>query len=128
MSNSSNKFGPNHSPDVLQNIDNEEEFVEVANSDISQLCGELVLLWDSFLQAVSRRETIRKHLAKINHFQRVRAGDWALLEKCQKLSFHPFFTFFSLRSNVSQRPFSPPITRAIRYEQLVLPSIVKDVP
>ena len=55
--------------EFAKHIDNEEEFVEVANSHISGLCGELVLLWDQFLQTVRGRDTVRRHLAKINHFQ-----------------------------------------------------------
>ena len=60
--------------EFAKHIDNEEEFVEVANSHISGLCGELVLLWDQFLQTVRGRDTVRRHLAKINHFQVLRTA------------------------------------------------------
>jgi hypothetical protein len=43
----------------LQAIETEDEFLAVANSDISQLCGELVLLWNNFLNICLGRKAIR---------------------------------------------------------------------
>ena len=37
-----------------------------ANSDISQLCAENILLWNKFLDAFTLREVIRRHLAQVN--------------------------------------------------------------
>ncbi len=52
-------------------IGNEEKFVAVASGDISQLCGEIVLLWNSFLITFVRRREVTLHLARINHMLRV---------------------------------------------------------
>ena len=49
----------------------EEEFVAVANNDISQLCGEIVLLWNAFLAAFTESVPVTSHLARIHHIQRV---------------------------------------------------------
>ena len=56
---------------LIQAIDTEDEFLGVANSDISQLCGELVLLWNNFLNVCIGRRAIKTHLSRIHHLHRV---------------------------------------------------------
>ena len=58
--------------EVAQTLETEEDFLLKANSDISQLCAENILLWNKFLDAFTLREVIRKHLAQINHSHRVK--------------------------------------------------------
>ena len=58
--------------EVAQTLETEEDFLMKANSDISQLCAENILLWNKFLDAFTLREVIRRHLAQINHSHRVK--------------------------------------------------------
>ncbi len=44
----------------------------VANSDISQLCGEIVLLWNAFLAAFTENPFVLGHLARSHHLRRVK--------------------------------------------------------
>ncbi|XP_059089029.1 LOW QUALITY PROTEIN: protein FAM135A-like [Tigriopus californicus] len=53
-------------------VDSEDDFLAMANSDISQLCGEIVLLWNSFLKAFTNKPQILQHLARIHHLHRVK--------------------------------------------------------
>ncbi len=55
----------------FQAIDTEEEFLALANNDISQLCGELVLMWNSFLSVCIRKKSIKNHLSRVHHLNRV---------------------------------------------------------
>ena len=57
---------------VAETLETEEEFLLKANSDISQLCAENILVWNKFLDAFTLREVIRRHLAQVNHCHRVR--------------------------------------------------------
>lgn len=52
--------------------DAEDEFLAIATSDISQLCGELVVMWNHFLDAYTRRIEVRQHLARLHHTNRVK--------------------------------------------------------
>jgi len=45
--------------------------VAIATSDISQLCGEVVLLWNAFLEAFTSNVVISSHLGRLHHMQRV---------------------------------------------------------
>ena len=56
-------------------MDTEDEFLARANSDISQLCGEIVLLWHSFLSAFVGKVQILEHLARMHHLHRVSRMD-----------------------------------------------------
>eukprot|EP00090_Calanus_glacialis_P010228 TRINITY_DN18611_c0_g1_i1.p1 TRINITY_DN18611_c0_g1~~TRINITY_DN18611_c0_g1_i1.p1 ORF type:complete len:1338 (-),score=331.89 TRINITY_DN18611_c0_g1_i1:1056-4637(-) len=58
--------------EIAQTVETEDDFLMKANSDISQLCAENILLWNKFLDAFTLREVIRKHLAQINHNHRVK--------------------------------------------------------
>ena len=58
--------------DVAQALETEDDFLLKANSDISQLCAENILLWNKFLDAFTLHQVIRRHLAQINHCHRVR--------------------------------------------------------
>ncbi len=44
----------------------------IANNDISQLCGEIVLLWNTFLSVFHASSAVTSHLARIHHLQRVK--------------------------------------------------------
>ena len=52
-------------------MESEDDFLALAKSDTSQLCGELVMLWKLFLDNVNGNGIIKKYLAKIHHFFRV---------------------------------------------------------
>ena len=56
---------------ISQVIDSEDDFLALAKSDISQLCGEVVMHWKLFLDTVNGNSTIGKYLAKVHHFYRV---------------------------------------------------------
>lgn len=58
--------------DLAKTVDSEDDFLAMANSDISQLCGEIVLLWNSFLKAFTNKPQILQHLARIHHLHRVK--------------------------------------------------------
>ena len=58
--------------EVAHTLETEEDFLLKANSDISQLCAENILLWNKFLDAFTSREVIRRHLAQINHSHRIK--------------------------------------------------------
>ncbi|XP_035217336.1 protein FAM135A-like isoform X2 [Stegodyphus dumicola] len=58
-------FGP------IEGMDS-EEFLMKANSDIAQICGALILLWQKFLETVIGNEKVRQHLSRQRHFQRVK--------------------------------------------------------
>ena len=61
---------------MMQGVTNEDEFLAVANSDISQLCGEIIVLWNAFKSMFvgrsAERWSVVQHLARIHHIQRVR--------------------------------------------------------
>ncbi|XP_076368045.1 protein FAM135A-like isoform X2 [Tachypleus tridentatus] len=54
------------------NIETEEDLLVLANSDVAQLCGALIVLWQQFLEVVVNQERIRQHLAQEHHQQRVK--------------------------------------------------------
>ena len=60
---------------LVQGVANEDEFLAVANSDISQLCGEIIVLWHAFkatfVGRAAERRAVVQHLARIHHIQRV---------------------------------------------------------
>ena len=56
----------------IEAVQSEEDFLTKANSDISQLCAENILLWNKFLDAFTLRDVVREHLACINHRHRLR--------------------------------------------------------
>lgn len=56
---------------LFQNIEAEDDFISVANSDIAQLCAENILLWQQFLDAFTCKIPILQHLAKLHHQLRV---------------------------------------------------------
>ena len=53
-------------------LDNEDDFLQKANSDISQLCAENILLWNKYLELFTLVEEVRRHLAEIHHNHRLR--------------------------------------------------------
>ena len=50
----------------------EDDFLEMACSDISQLCGEVVVLWNNFVNYFTGRAEISTHLARVHHHQRIK--------------------------------------------------------
>ncbi|XP_022235118.1 uncharacterized protein LOC111083133 [Limulus polyphemus] len=59
-------------PAFKMSAETEEDFLVLANSDIAQLCGALIVLWQQFLEVVVHQERIQQHLALEHHQQRVR--------------------------------------------------------
>ena len=57
---------------IVKNKKLEDEFLETACSDISQLCGELVVIWNNFVNLFTGRQEISQHLARVHHHQRVK--------------------------------------------------------
>ena len=66
----------------MQGVTNEDEFLAVANSDISQLCGEIIVLWNAFKSMFvgrsAERRAVVQHLARIHHIQRVGSTKYRL--------------------------------------------------
>ncbi|KAK3090321.1 hypothetical protein FSP39_010936 [Pinctada imbricata] len=56
----------------LQNFDNEEDLLQTATTDITQLCAENVILWTQFLEVVSLDKNVLVYLAKEHHITRVK--------------------------------------------------------
>ncbi|XP_060077402.1 protein FAM135A-like [Ylistrum balloti] len=56
----------------LQNFDNEEDLLQTATTDITQLCAENVILWTQFLEIVSLDQSVMHYLAKEHHSARVK--------------------------------------------------------
>ncbi|XP_069128609.1 protein FAM135A-like [Argopecten irradians] len=56
----------------LQNFDNEEDLLQTATTDITQLCAENVILWTQFLEIVSLDQSVMHYLAKEHHTARVK--------------------------------------------------------
>ena len=54
-----------------QSAGSEEDLMAVANSDIAQLCAELIILWQQFMELACRREQVRRSLARQHHTLRV---------------------------------------------------------
>ncbi|CAN7937710.1 unnamed protein product [Ixodes hexagonus] len=67
----------------ITKVDNEEDFLAVANSDVAQLCGALIVLWKQFLEVVLGQEKVRQQLSRQRHFQRVKrfAEAYFIIEK-----------------------------------------------
>ena len=56
----------------MQKVPDEETVIEMATSDIAQLCAENVILWTQYLELATSNDTINHILAKEHHNQRVR--------------------------------------------------------
>ena len=82
----------------------EEEFLVIAYSDISQLCGELIVLWNNFINLFIGKSEISQHLARLHHHQKVKRFSEAFFligtfTKKSRLSgntdqYYPFFRSF----------------------------------
>ena len=57
---------------MSQGVENEEEFLQMAQSDVTQLCAENVILWSQYKELVTLNERVTHQLAKEHHVQRVR--------------------------------------------------------
>ncbi|XP_064486399.1 uncharacterized protein LOC135398826 isoform X2 [Ornithodoros turicata] len=91
----------------LSKVESEEDFLAVANSDVAQLCGALIVLWKQFLEVVMGQEKIRQHLSRQRHFQRVKrfAEAYFVIEK-------PRFSMLS--ANDSSTNMFHEVTEALR--------------
>ena len=58
-------------PCFRQHVDEEEDLIQQAITDITQLCAENVILWAQFLEAVTLRQEVHQLLAKEHHNMRV---------------------------------------------------------
>lgn len=56
---------------VLQNFENEEDLLQTATTDITQLCAENVILWTQFIEVVSLDKNVLVQLAQEHHTGRV---------------------------------------------------------
>ena len=56
---------------TLQNFDNEEDLLQTATTDITQLCAENVILWTQFIEVVSLDRNVLIQLAQEHHTGRV---------------------------------------------------------
>ncbi|KAL8596027.1 hypothetical protein ACOMHN_021067 [Nucella lapillus] len=56
----------------LQTVDEEEDLIQQAITDITQLCAENVILWAQFLEVATLRSQVQLLLAKEHHSLRVR--------------------------------------------------------
>lgn len=54
-----------------QGFEDEEDFLQTAQSDVAQLCAENVILWAQYLDMVTLNDKITHQLAKEHHLQRV---------------------------------------------------------
>lgn len=57
---------------VLQKFDNEEDLLQRASTDVTQLCAENVILWNQFLDTITMNSVVLYHLATEHHNQRVK--------------------------------------------------------
>lgn len=55
-----------------QKIPSDDDFLMLANSDIAQLCGALLVLWQQFLRVSLRQEKVKQQLARQRHLARVK--------------------------------------------------------
>ncbi|XP_052775598.1 protein FAM135A-like isoform X3 [Mya arenaria] len=58
--------------DSLRDADNEEDLIQNATRDITQLCAANVILWTQFLETATLDQGIIFHLAKEHHAQRIK--------------------------------------------------------
>lgn len=57
---------------VLQKFDNEEDLLQRASTDVTQLCAENVIMWNQFLDTITLNSFVLYHLATEHHNQRVK--------------------------------------------------------
>ncbi|XP_022657922.1 uncharacterized protein LOC111248975 isoform X2 [Varroa destructor] len=58
--------------DVAKKIPSDDDFLMLANSDIAQLCGALLVLWQQFLRVSLHQEKVKQQLARQRHLARVK--------------------------------------------------------
>ncbi len=63
-------------------MEEEETLLEVATSDVAQLCAENVILWTQYLELVTANDSINHILAKQHHTERV-SGRGGVGGKCE---------------------------------------------
>ncbi|BFY99191.1 hypothetical protein BsWGS_02230 [Bradybaena similaris] len=56
----------------VQGVLEEDDLIQTAITDITQLCAENVILWAQFLEIVLRQTRVHLHMAKEHHNQRIR--------------------------------------------------------
>lgn len=57
---------------IFQTFDNEEDLIQTATTDVTQLCAENVILWTQFMEIISLDKKLLLHMAKEHHTLRVR--------------------------------------------------------
>ena len=62
--------------DGIRLLDNEEELIQNATRDITQLCAGNVILWTQFLETATLDQGVIFYLAKEHHTARV--GFWRI--------------------------------------------------
>lgn len=55
----------------FQKFDNEEDLLQRASTDVTQLCAENVIMWNQFLDTITLNSFVLYHLATEHHNQRV---------------------------------------------------------
>ncbi|KAL5015813.1 hypothetical protein ScPMuIL_005402 [Solemya velum] len=57
---------------IFQTFDNEEDLIQTATTDVTQLCAENVILWTQFMEIISLDKKLLLHMAKEHHTLRVK--------------------------------------------------------
>ncbi|XP_048763051.2 protein FAM135A-like isoform X3 [Ostrea edulis] len=102
----------------LQNFDNEEDLLQTATTDITQLCAENVILWTQFIEVVSLDKNVLLQLAQEHHTGRVKrmaeaffTHEYAKPEclSCYEPSFHGHAEFASIVKSSGCMQSLPPM-------------------
>ncbi|XP_062568167.1 protein FAM135A-like isoform X2 [Saccostrea cucullata] len=102
----------------LQNFDNEEDLLQTATTDITQLCAENVILWTQFIEVVSLDKNALITLAQEHHTGRVKrmaeaffTHEYAKPEclSCYEPSFHGHAEFANIVKSSGCMQSLPPM-------------------
>ncbi|XP_061191919.1 protein FAM135A-like isoform X2 [Saccostrea echinata] len=102
----------------LQNFDNEEDLLQTATTDITQLCAENVILWTQFIEVVSLDKNVLIQLAQEHHTGRVKrmaeaffTHEYAKPEclSCYEPSFHGHAEFANIVKSSGCMQSLPPM-------------------
>ncbi|XP_052686477.1 protein FAM135B-like isoform X6 [Crassostrea angulata] len=102
----------------LQNFENEEDLLQTATTDITQLCAENVILWTQFIEVVSLDKNVLVQLAQEHHTGRVKrlaeaffTHEYAKPEclSCYEPSFHGHAEFANIVKSSGCMQSLPPL-------------------
>nr|XP_022313926.1 protein FAM135B-like isoform X7 [Crassostrea virginica] len=102
----------------LQNFDNEEDLLQTATTDITQLCAENVILWTQFIEVVSLDRNVLIQLAQEHHTGRVKRMAEAFFTheygkpeclSCYEPSFHGHAEFANIVKSSGCMQSLPPL-------------------